>query len=103
MLLLDHVGSKSGRKRTIPPRLFGRRRGPRHSRLEGRPSQESAWFHNLRANPQLGSGRRTVLARVATAAERERLWPMGVQAYSGYAGYQERTEREIPLVILEPR
>ena len=42
-------------------------------------------------------------ARVATAAERERLWPMAVATYGGYAGYQERTDREIPLVVLEPR
>ena len=37
------------------------------------------------------------------AAERSRLWPKVVEVYGGYAGYQERTDREIPLVILEPR
>ena len=42
-------------------------------------------------------------ARVAEEEERERLWPKAVDTYSGYRGYQERTEREIPLVILEPR
>ncbi len=42
-------------------------------------------------------------ARVATPEERKRLWPMAVAVYSGYSGYQERTEREIPLVVLEPR
>jgi len=66
-----------------------------------------AWFHNLRANPdtsvQVGSERRAVRARVATPEERARLWPKVVNAYSGYAEYQERTGREIPLVILEPR
>jgi hypothetical protein len=40
---------------------------------------------------------------VASAEERERLWPKAVATYSGYRGYQERTERVIPLVILEPR
>ncbi len=42
-------------------------------------------------------------AREATAEERTRLWPLAVQTYAGYAEYQERTEREIPLVVLEPR
>ena len=66
-----------------------------------------AWFHNLRANPdttvQIGSERRPVHARVATPDERKRLWPKVVDAYGDYARYQQRTEREIPLVILERR
>ena len=66
-----------------------------------------AWFHNLLANPQttvqVGSERRRVHARVATPEERARLWPRVVKTYSGYAEYQQRTGREIPLVILEPR
>jgi hypothetical protein len=42
-----------------------------------------------------------VRARQANAEERERLWPEVVKAYRGYQGYQDRTSREIPLVILE--
>jgi deazaflavin-dependent oxidoreductase (nitroreductase family) len=61
----------------------------------------------LLANPdtevQIGRARRPVHARVATAGERDRLWPKAVATYAGYEGYQQRTEREIPLVILEPR
>jgi hypothetical protein len=41
-------------------------------------------------------------ARVATAEERARLWPLVTQDHKNYAGYQKRTEREIPLVLLEP-
>jgi hypothetical protein len=44
-----------------------------------------------------------VTARVANPEERARLWPQVVDLYSGYAGYQEKTDREIPLVILTPR
>jgi F420H(2)-dependent quinone reductase len=66
-----------------------------------------AWFHNLRANPdatvQLGRERRSVRARVATPAERERLWPKVVAAYRDYDRYQQRTDRQIPLVVLERR
>ena len=69
--------------------------------------QNPAWFHNLKANPetrvQLGTRKVPVTARVATDAERKRLWPKVVKAYSGYEGYQRRTERKIPLVVLEPR
>jgi len=69
--------------------------------------QHPAWFHNLRANPdttvQVGSERRPVHARVASAEERSRLWPRVTRAYSGYDDYQGRAGREIPLVILERR
>jgi hypothetical protein len=44
-----------------------------------------------------------VRARLATPDERERLWPKAVKAWAGFRDYQERTDREIPLVILEPR
>ena len=66
-----------------------------------------AWFHNLMANPdttiQIGSRRSDVHARVADPQERERLWPKVVEVYGGYEDYRKRTDREIPLVILEPR
>jgi deazaflavin-dependent oxidoreductase (nitroreductase family) len=52
---------------------------------------------------QIGRERRAVHARVADPEERARLWPKVVAMYAGYQGYQERTAREIPLVILEPR
>jgi deazaflavin-dependent oxidoreductase (nitroreductase family) len=65
------------------------------------------WFYNLKANPetevQVGSERRRVHARLADREEHKRLWPMALKTYGGYADYQRRTEREIPLVILEPR
>ena len=74
---------------------------------KGGHPRNPAWYHNLLANPdttvQIGAARRAVHARVATREERERLWPKAVATYSGYSGYQERTAREIPLVILERR
>ena len=107
MLLLDHVGAKSGVKRTAP--LLYIRDGDDVVIVasKGGFHKHPAWFHNLRANPdttvQIGSERRPVHARVATPEERERLWPRVVAAYGDYARYQERTDREIPLVILERR
>ena len=107
MLLLDHVGAKSGKKRTIP--LLYTRDGDDVVIVasKGGYPKNPAWFHNLRANPdttiQIGRERRPVHARVANAAERERLWPGVVETYSGYEDYQRRTAREIPLVILARR
>jgi deazaflavin-dependent oxidoreductase (nitroreductase family) len=107
MLLLDHVGARSGTRRTTP--LVYVRDGEDIVIVasKGGHPKHPAWFHNLRANPetvvQVGAERRPVRARVADPDERARLWPKAVETYSGYRGYQERTPREIPLVILEPR
>jgi deazaflavin-dependent oxidoreductase (nitroreductase family) len=66
-----------------------------------------AWFLNLRDNPEVevamnGEPARRMHARVATADERARLWPLVVADHANYAGYQRKTSREIPLVLLEP-
>jgi len=105
VLLLDHVGARSGIRRTTP--LAYITDGPDLVIVasKGGHPRHPAWFHNLRANPattvQVGTARMPVHARTATAAERERLWPRVVAAYAGYRAYQQRTHREIPLVILE--
>lgn len=105
-LLLEHVGAKSGKSRTSP--LTYLRDGEDFVLVasKGGYPRNPSWYHNLRANPdttvQVGSQQIAVHARVATQAERTRLWPRVVELYGGYEDYQERTEREIPLVILEP-
>ena len=107
MLLLDHVGAKSGRRRTSPLGYFTDGDDVVIVASKGGHPRHPAWFHNLMATPdttiQLGSERRDVHARAAMAEERARLWPKAVEAYGGYGGYQERTDRVIPLVILERR
>jgi F420H(2)-dependent quinone reductase len=108
MLLLDHVGAKSGTKRTSPLLYFRDGDNVVIVASKGGFPKHPAWFHNLLANPdttvQIGSEKRRVYARVADPEERERLWPMAVKTYRGYAEYQARSKgREIPLVILEPR
>jgi deazaflavin-dependent oxidoreductase (nitroreductase family) len=107
MLLLDHVGARTGVRRTTP--LVYVRDGENVVIIasKGGHPRHPAWFHNLKANPdasiQIGATRHAVRARVADPPERARLWPKAVEIYPGYEGYQERTAREIPLVILEPR
>jgi len=107
MILVTHKGAKSGVERTTP--LVYTTDGDRLVIIASKAGSPNnpAWFHNLVANPdvtiQVGTSRKKVHARVATAPERERLWPKVVENYGGFEGYQQRTEREIPLVILEPR
>ncbi len=107
MLLLDEVGARSGVKRTSP--LVYGRDGENLVLVasKGGYPKNPAWFHNLRANPdttvQVGSRKLQVHARVAEGEERTRLWSLMVGVYAGYEAYRKRTEREIPLVVLEPR
>jgi deazaflavin-dependent oxidoreductase (nitroreductase family) len=105
MLLLDHVGARSGIQRTTPLVYVEDGDDIVLVASKGGHPHNPAWYHNLRANPetavQVGRERRPVRARVATPQEHARLWPKAVATYSGYEDYQKRTRRQIPLVILE--
>ena len=73
----------------------------------GGDDQHPAWFLNLRDNPDVevvmnGKPKQSMRAHVATADERARLWPLVTADHKNYAGYQTKTEREIPLVLLDP-
>jgi deazaflavin-dependent oxidoreductase (nitroreductase family) len=72
----------------------------------GGDDRHPTWFLNLRDDPKVEitmDGRtRPMRARVASPEEKAALWPRVVAAHKGYAQYQERTDRDIPLVILEP-
>jgi deazaflavin-dependent oxidoreductase (nitroreductase family) len=74
---------------------------------KGGHQEHPQWYRNLTANPDVeiiidGSTRR-MRARTATPDEKAVLWPRIVAAYKGYAGYQRKTTRDIPVVICEPR
>jgi deazaflavin-dependent oxidoreductase (nitroreductase family) len=108
ILLLDHVGARSGAKRTSP--LMYHEEGNLVAVVASKAGQPTnpAWFHNLRANPnatiQVGSVVRQVRARVAGDKECERLWPKFAAFYPGYEFFRRHAEdRKIPIVILEPR
>jgi len=72
----------------------------------GGDDRDPAWFLNLRDHPDVSVrmvGReRAMRARIAGPGEKAELWPAVVAAYHGYAAYQRRTERDLPVVILEP-
>lgn len=105
--ILHHRGAKSGQPRQTP--LSGLPDGEDVVLVAsyGGAPKSPAWFHNCMANPDVeierNGKRRAMTARRATPEERERLWPLVVAGYPGYATYQKRTDREIPLVILSPR
>jgi deazaflavin-dependent oxidoreductase (nitroreductase family) len=73
----------------------------------GGDDRHPAWLLNLQANPdvelEMKGTKRAMKARVASKQEKDELWPEVVKSYKGYAQYQTRTSRDIPLVILEPR
>ncbi len=106
VLLLDHVGRRSGQTRTTP--LLYMRDGQDMVIAASRGGSEAtpAWWLNLKASPQttvqVDSERLAVTARQASAEERERLWARLVKMFPDYEAYQQRTSRMIPVVILSP-
>ena len=73
----------------------------------GGDNRHPAWYLNLQANPEvrvtIAGSTRTMIARIATEEERVELWPQITSVYEGYARYQKRTRRPIPVIILEPK
>ena len=75
---------------------------------KGGSDQHPAWFLNLSANPNVGVARggrpaEPMMARILSAGERDILWPQITAKHPNYGGYQHKTSREIPLIVLEPR
>jgi deazaflavin-dependent oxidoreductase (nitroreductase family) len=105
---LTTTGRKSGQPRTVmltSPVQEGDAIVVVASR--GGDDHHPAWFLNLRDQPDVevayaGKPKQSMRARVANTEERTALWPRVTAAYKGYAGYQTKTDREIPLVLLEP-
>lgn len=105
---LTTTGRKSGAKRSVmltSPYQDGERILVVASR--GGDDQHPAWFLNLRDDPAVevarnGEPPRPYRARIVPSVERADLWDTVTSTYRNYAGYQEKTDREIPLVFLEP-
>jgi F420H(2)-dependent quinone reductase len=106
MLLLDHEGRKSGKRRTTPLLYIEDGDDLVVVASKGGAPAHPAWFLNLMATPetnvQVGPEKRRVVAREAEPRKKKRLWPRLTEAWSDYDSYQRKTEREIPLVILSP-
>lgn len=108
VLELTTIGRKTGQPRSVmltSPLQEGTTLVIVASR--GGDDQHPAWFLNLRDHPEVqvslkGAPKQAMRARVADADERARMWPIVTERYKNYAGYQTKTTREIPLVLLEP-
>jgi deazaflavin-dependent oxidoreductase (nitroreductase family) len=106
MLLLTTTGHTTGEPHTVP--LLYLRDGESLVVIAshgGRP-RHPAWYRNLVADPrvevQVRGSKFEMLARASTREERARWWPRAEAAYDGFTTYQSRTEREIPVVFLDP-
>jgi deazaflavin-dependent oxidoreductase (nitroreductase family) len=106
ILLLNTVGRKSGKKRTSP--LLYAMDGEDFVVIasKGGASAHPAWYLNLMANPEatveIEDREVRVRAEEADSEEKSRLWQKMVEKYPAYDAYQEKTEREIPLLVLRP-
>jgi deazaflavin-dependent oxidoreductase (nitroreductase family) len=107
VVVLTTIGRKSGQRRTTmltsPLQEDGR---VMLVASWGGDDRHPQWFLNLKENPDveltLRGRTQPMRAKVASAEERAELWPRITEDHANYAGYQTRTEREIPVVILEP-
>ena len=118
-----HMGWEVGKMPVLELTTTGRKSGQKRSVMLTSPVQEGdtivivasrggddkhpAWYLNLRDEPDVevsfkGKATRPMRARTATAAERARLWPLVTADHKSYAGYQSKTTREIPVVLLDP-
>jgi deazaflavin-dependent oxidoreductase (nitroreductase family) len=106
VVLLESVGRKSGKRRTHP--LLCGEDGENLVVIasKGGVHRHPAWYLNVKANPDTVAWwkgkKRRVHAREAQGEERERLWKMMAELYPTYEDYQRRTDRQIPVVVLEP-
>ena len=105
-LLLTTTGAKSGKKRLLP--LIYGEHGDAVVIIasKGGAPEHPAWYINLVANPevevQVAARKFKATARIAQGAERDALWQRMVDVYPPYTDYQNATEREIPVVVLDP-
>jgi deazaflavin-dependent oxidoreductase (nitroreductase family) len=107
LLLLHTTGARTGQQR-VNPMMYRRLDDGGYAVFAskaGAPDNPD-WYHNLVANPQVQAeiGTQTVdlHARVTQGEERERIWTAHKAAYPGFADYESKTTRQIPVVVLEP-
>lgn len=106
VVILTTRGAKSGKIRKTP--LMRVEHEGRYAVVasQGGAPKHPVWYHNIVSDPHVelqdGPARRDMAAREVTGDEKDVWWERAVAAYPPYAGYQEKTEREIPVFVLEP-
>lgn len=116
------IGWSAGKMPALELTTTGRKSGEQRSSMLTAPWQDGdtlaivasaggndthpAWFLNLQANPSVRvrtkEGTRDMVARITSGEERAQLWDAITSKHKNYAGYQSKTDREIPVVLLEP-
>ena len=106
VLLLTTTGRRSGKARTTPLTFLRDGADLVVIASNGGADRPPDWSLNLQQTPravvEIGTDKLVVTARSASEQERERLWVVVTATYAGYARYQERTPRRIPVVLLTP-
>jgi deazaflavin-dependent oxidoreductase (nitroreductase family) len=106
LILLHHTGAKSGQERVTPLAYQAVDGGYAIFASKAGAPDNPAWFYNLKANPkatiEIGTNTVPVTARVTDPEEREPIWTRQKQDQPGFAEYEQKTSRQIPVVILEP-
>ena len=107
VVVVEVLGAKSGLWRKVPLMRVEHDGVYVAVASKGGAPEHPDWFHNISANPDVsvqdGTQTHEARARLITGAEREEWWPRCVEAFPPYAEYQTKTEREIPVFLLEPR
>ena len=107
MILIHHIGARSGTERVTPLVYFPQDDGRMViiASKAGAPTNPD-WYHNVKAHPEIdvevGTATFPVLVTEATGPERDDIWSRAVAAMPGFAEYQEKTERTIPVLVLTP-
>lgn len=106
LLLLHTTGARTGQHRVNPMAYQAVNGGYAVFASKGGAPVNPDWYHNLLANPrvraEIGTDTGEFTARVAQGQERDRIWEAQKGAHPGFAEYERKTTRQIPVIILEP-
>ena len=107
IVLVTTTGAKSGKQRYVPVMRVEHDGSYAIVASKGGAPEHPVWYLNLTANPEVdvmdGSARLSGVARELSGAERQEWWDRAVAAYPPYAEYQEKTDRQIPVLLVEAR
>ncbi len=106
VVVVTSVGARSGKIRKTPLMRVEHKGSYAAIASQGGAPAHPTWYHNLKAHPEVelqdGPVKKTYRAREATGPERAEWWERAVAAFADYADYQRRTDREIPVFVLDP-
>lgn len=106
VVIVTTLGARTGKVRKIP--LMRVEHGGRYAVVasQGGAPTHPVWYHNLKAHPRVelqdGPTKQELTAREVTGEEKAEWWERAVEAWPDYANYQTKTDRQIPVFVLEP-